>query len=205
MKIFAFGDSFTNCYDDIRAKHVEKYIEFKGYKPKGYVDYLSEYYDCESINSARQGFDNLSILSSISKVIDQIQKDDIIIINWTQVERFRVVNYKNEWETIIAKHLEVLDDTNISKKTAYEVMLNRLSPHYIDELNGWAKIISILFKDNNILQWSYIEKLQGDIIKYIEPIFETIDYETKNRVNDKHFSEKGNLDLANKIIFILDN
>jgi hypothetical protein len=205
MKLFAFGDSFTNGFNDENALHVKQYISWKGYKPKGYVDFLSEYFSCEAHNFAIQGNDNYSILESFCENLDKIKNDDLVIINWSNVDRFRIVNSFDSWIRILPNRLEMLNQTDISMKTIDQIMVNRMSKKYCEEVLNWSKLINQLSKEKKIVQWSYVENLKSKTIKYINPILENIVTETKGEVNDNHFSEKGNEELSKYILKYLND
>jgi hypothetical protein len=205
MRIFAFGDSFTNGFEDEKALHVKEYISWKGYKPKGYLNFLSEYYSCEVYNFAIQGNDNYSILESFCNNFDKIKDDDLVVINWSKVERFRVVNTLDSWVRIVPNHLGILNQTDISLKTANEIMVNRMSKKYVEEVLNWSKLIDQISKGKKILQWSYIKDFKSKTINFINPIFENITRETNGYLNDNHFSEKGNEELSKYILKYLTN
>jgi hypothetical protein len=205
MKLFAFGDSFTNGFNDENALHVKQYISWKGYKPKGYVDFLSEYFSCEAHNFAIQGNDNYSILESFCENLDKIKNDDLVIINWSNVDRFRIVNSFDSWIRILPNRLEILNQTDISAKTIDQIMVNRMSKKYCEEVLNWSKLINQISKEKKIVQWSYVENLKSKTIKYINPILENIVTETKGEVNDNHFSEKGNEELSKYILKYLND
>jgi hypothetical protein len=200
MKLFAFGDSFTNGFNDENALHVKQYISWKGYNPKRYVDFLSEHFSCESHNFAIQGNDNYSILESFCENLDKIKNDDLVIINWSNVDRFRIVNLFDSWIRILPNRLEMLNQTDISMKTIDQIMVNRMSKKYCEEVLNWSKLINHISKEKKILQWSYVENLKSKTIKYINPTLEKIVTETNGEVNDNHFSERGNEELSKYIL-----
>jgi hypothetical protein len=206
MRIYAFGDSFTNGYDDDTAIHVKEYIRWKGYKPKNLIDHLSSHYKCENLNLGVQGCCNLTILESFCENVSKITKDDIILINWTSPERMRVVGLNDEWVRIIPNGLGILNQTNISKKTVNEIMVNKTSKKYLLEVENWATMINHAYKDYKILQWSVCwDYEKSKHIKFINPLFETIERETKGEVKDGHFSESGNYKLSKTVIGLLKN
>lgn len=205
MKLFAFGDSFTNGFNDENAIHVKQYISWKGYKPKGYIDFLSEHFSCETHNFAVQGNDNYSILESFCKNLDKIENDDLVIINWSNVDRFRIVNLFDSWVRILPNHLDILNQTDISVKTINQMMVNRMSKKYVEEVLNWSKLINELSKEKKILQWSYVEDFKSKTIKYINPVVEKIVTETNGEVNDTHFSENGNKELSKYILKYLND
>jgi hypothetical protein len=200
MKIYAFGDSYTNGFDDINAEWVKEYIKWKGYKPKSYIDIISEHYNAEVHNFAKQGNDNYSILESFFKKFFDINKEDIIIINWSDVTRFRVTDIHDKWKSIIPQFREyiLIENFLFSEKTFDEILINRLSPRYIDEINNYIHFIFKLCADRKIFQWMVDMGYNLDCVKI--PETEKIIEETNGKIKDHHYSEKGNLILANLIL-----
>ncbi len=200
MRIFAFGDSFTDSYNDICANWVKAYVDWKGYRPKSFIDILSNVYDSEILNFAKGGNDNYTIIESFIKVFPEITKDDLILINWSNVERFRAVNINDEWRPIIPNFKGFLfDEFDLSKKTVEEMLVNRTSKKYVEEILNYIDFIYFICKDYKIFQWSIQEELKGSKIDFYTRDFETIYEETKGIVKDKHPSENGNKKLAKDI------
>lgn len=206
MKIYAFGDSFTNCYNDLNANWVLEYINWKGYTPKSYIDLISEHYGIENLNFAEQGNDNHSIFESILKNHNRFEKEDIILINWSPIERFRVLDSNKNWRRIIPNVFENEIEKNLhslSKNTLFEMLVNRSHQKYADELNVWIEFIDYVFKDLKIIQWTTPKKFYLNV--YNLPGYETITMETKKEIINGHYSEKGNLELSKDIIKIIEN
>jgi hypothetical protein len=204
MNIHAFGDSFTNAFENQTIPYVQKYIKWKGYKPKSYLDNLSEYYNCDSFNHAIQGADNYTILQSFCDNLYKIKKDDLVIINWSNINRFRVVNKENNWIRILPTDLKILNQTEISDKTANEILINRMSEKYVEEVKSWSKMIDKLSINKKIFQWTYLDELSTNIINKVNLIYEKISFETNGLIDDFHLSEKGNEELSEDLIKILD-
>jgi hypothetical protein len=205
MKIYAFGDSFTNCYNDSAAKWVSDYVNWKGYTPKSYIDLISEHYNVENINFAKQGNDNYSIIESFLENYKRFEKGDIIIINWSHIERFRVLDKNKNWSSVVPNVFEneiKNGKHDLSKETLGEILVNRVSQKYADELNLWINFIDFVFKDLKIVQWTVPTTYFIDV--YNLPQYETITSETKNEIMNGHYSEKGNLDLSKDIIKIIE-
>lgn len=205
MKLYSFGDSFTNVYDDTTAEWVRTYIKWKGYVPKSYIDILCEKYDLKKINFAKQGSDNYSIFQSFCENFQYISDEDLIIINWSSTERFRVVNKHDVWCSIVPNfgHYN-FKDFDISKETFAEMLINRTSMKYVEEVMSWSKLISHICKNKKIIQWTINDFPTNENINFINGDFQTIITESKGKINDKHFSERGNIDLANFMRTIIE-
>lgn len=204
MVIHAFGDSYTNGFNDDSVSWVKKYIKWKGYKPKGYIEYISEYYNCEFFNHAIQGADNYTILESFCNKFEEINEDDLIILNWSGINRFRIVNNFDKWITILPNFSGIENQSEISVKTANEILVNRTSLKYLEEVKSWTKLINYLSKERKIFQWSYLPEFKLDTINNINLIYETITTETKGVIIDSHLSEVGNKNLSKEIIKLIN-
>jgi hypothetical protein len=83
---------------------------------------------------------------------------------------------------------------NLSNNTPGEIMINRNSLLYINEVNNWVKLLNRTFKYNKIIHWSpFIENINGLYINSLNKI--TI--ETNGEINNEHYSETGQRELAN--------
>jgi hypothetical protein len=71
------------------------------------------------------------------------------------------------------------------------------------EVNNWIRFINLAFKDNRIVHWTAF-KCNIDAL-YV--IASRINLETNGEINDGHFSEKGHLELSEKLMskFIKNN
>ena len=88
--IWIFGDSFST---DLMHKSVIgwtiPYIKWKGYAPLTFPKILSDKLNLKVKNFAEGGIGNDTIFESLYNNSHNIQKNDIIIIGWTTIERFR--------------------------------------------------------------------------------------------------------------------
>ena len=84
---------------------------------------------------------------------------------------------------------------NVSNQTIMEVCVNRLSDVYVDEVNMWINFIKKTINNFKIINWSTFNqgKLDGLFVNGIEQITK----ETNGKINDAHFSEKGQKQLSN--------
>jgi hypothetical protein len=193
MRLFTFGDSFSEGYNEY-AIWSTSYVKWKGYKPKIFSEIISEEMGFELVNYGKGGNDNYSILESFFKHYSEIKKDDLVLINWSSIERFRVVTKSGEWITMVPYFKNVMDDLDISERTVEEIFVNRTSDKFLDEVNIWIDYINIT--NNNVIQWTpFTTKLN------CHPFggYHTIGDETKFELVDGHFSEKGQIQLAEDI------
>jgi hypothetical protein len=197
MKLFTFGDSFTEGYDE-HSPWAKKYINWKGYKPKVFSEIVSEKLNFELINYGVGGSDNYTILESFFKHYKEIDKDDFIVINWSSTERFRLVTKSEKWISMIPNFKNVLSDLDITEKTIEEIFVNRMSSKYVEEVNQWINYLNLT--NEKIIQWTpFGNNLKCHFLSH----YERITNETQNELIDGHFSEKGQTQLAEDIIRII--
>jgi hypothetical protein len=182
--------------------------------PKCYGEVISDKLKLKHINLAIGGCDNYTILDSLINVINVINPNDIIVIGWSHILRYRVVNKYNKFVPIMARSLHILFEKNkkssefdLSNQTLTELALNRDSSEYINELNNYIKLINFAFPNNKIIHWSpfYLDRngLNTNIPTINE--YEKISEETNKLVDDAHFSENAHYELADQFIDIINN
>jgi hypothetical protein len=140
-----FGDSFTGGHKlDITFSPYLQWKEFrKGDLPPCWGELLSKKLNMKMVNHGVGGMSNVEIFQTICQHSDKIDKDDIVIINWTYPHRFRWVTWSNEekryrW-TRLSSH--PLDGSKISEQTRQDISLNKSLPLYIDEVYEYEKLI----------------------------------------------------------------
>ena len=206
--IWIFGDSFSTSYgNDPSIKHwLDKYVDWKGYMPKTFGDFLSEELNQEVKNKARGGSDNDSILESIFENAPLIQKGDIVIIGWSSIVRYRISNIFDGWEKIIPNHETNMKNlSNISKQTLEEILVNRNSKLYKDEFIKRRDFLNWLFRDNILIQWTPFSHQFTFIHGFDTLLTKTIQDETNNEIKDGHYSETGHCNLSKEFIKLIDD
>jgi len=179
--LFGFGDSFTGGH--FLDKDFEPYKQWKEYRggnlPPVWIDLLGEKLDMNVVNYGHGGNSNQEIFETICNNCDQFIKGDIVIINWTEVHRFRWVAYGNHrapegifnvdyWRRISAASD---DSEEIKNQTKMDIIQNRSSYLYIQEIYNYEKIIDQLSKSIgfNVFYWSgdsdIIYRLPSDKLK----------------------------------------
>jgi hypothetical protein len=202
-KLWIFGDSFST---DLMHKSIIgwsiPYIKWKKRVPKTFPKILSDELGLDLINLAEGGVGNDTIFETIYKNAYRIQKNDIIIIGWSSIIRFRMSMIDDdEWYNVFP-HLYPLtkkQNNYISNKTLEETLFNRTHPLYKKELEERVEFINWLFRDMKIIHWSWANEV-NNVLK-IEKYIENIRTETNGAVDDLHYSENGNIEIAN---FLLD-
>lgn len=197
--VWIFGDSFS-------APLCKFYCEWKGYIPKTFGEIISEKYKTNIKNLSIAGSDNDSIFESIINNTPNIDKDDIVIIGWSSIIRFRLgssdrnnrfvrvlPNWGNNWNDI--------KQTGVSKDTIDEILVNRMGYGYVEEYKNRFKFINWLFKDMMLIQWSPFKR-QHDVIKIT---CNTIKDETNGYLNDEHYSELGHQQMSEYFISLIND
>lgn len=208
-KLWVFGDSFSTLFDENNTNKDwrNEYMQWKGYRPKIYSEIISETLGIELKNMGKDASSNYDILNTFGECVKEILNEDIVIINWSEYYRWRVCE-PEKWVTIgmwSLKHKHLLPNIDeINYKTYEEIMLHRYDDkvryNYISELNSWINIINVALKNNVIFHWTPI--IQPSYRAHILNTFERIKDEEKGEgykyINeDIHFSEAGNIQLAN--------
>jgi hypothetical protein len=144
------------------------------------------------------------------KCAEQIKKNDIVMIGWGYVERFRLVDETtNRFITIRPNQFKEEHINNISLlngidiTTINSILKNRINTEWINEIGNWEIIINLLssFIGFKILYWTFDTSLNNshylstqnfreDLIKLGA---EDITLETNNKLIDDNFGEKGHL------------
>lgn len=196
--VWTFGDSLTEGFksNDLWAR---TYVQWKGYVPLTYGEIIAEKLNYKITNLGKGGSDNYSIFETFCKNVNDFKKNDIVIIGWSDVGRFRLTNKNSRWTSLVPNFSNMIDNIdNITQNTIDEIFVNRMSENYVNEVNSWIELINKLSNEIKIINWSTFNngKINGIFIGDIELIFN----ETKGEVKDSHFSEKGQMTVAQTII-----
>lgn len=202
MKVLIFGDSFSCEFDKIS----KEYVEWKGYIPKNFGEILKDEFKSDYLNFAKPGIDNYTIFHSIFDNVDIINDDDIIIVGWSTIDRFRIASILNVWMTVAPSVIESITSNNllcdISKESLLEVMINRNNNYnlYMNEINSFIKIINYTFKNNKIIHWSWKNFNNKVDLTFEIYRWNTILDETNGEINDYHLNEEYSKNLSKIMI-----
>ena len=205
-KLWTFGDSFTAFYNPNEG-WANQYIKWKGYTPKVYGQIIAEKLGFDLVNLGRGRSDNYRILETICTNSVGIKENDLIIIGWSSPVRFRLVTEtKYElWESILPSVKEnnyaLTFNNTISENTLNEILYNRKSFKYVEEVINWTKLIDKAFINNKVIHWSPFGDF-GSInsIRGCDRIYQ----ETNGEVADGHYSEIGQNELADELLRIIE-
>lgn len=202
-KLYIFGDSFSCKFGDVS----KDYVKWKGYEPKTMGDLISEKLNLIQINNAYGGLDNYSIFYSVYEKLDVIDKNDIILIGWSIVDRFRLVNTSGDWLSILPNLEYNIENnglrkiTDVSQTSINEILVNRFSNRkkYIEELNILIDVINKILKNNIVVHWSWVNYTD---LKLTIPYFDykTMYSETNGEVPDYHANEESAIIYSENII-----
>lgn len=190
-KLFVFGDSFSEGWDS-----QSKYSKWKGYTPKVYGEILSDELGIELVNYARGGWSNYDIFESICKHSDEIQSDDIVIVGWSGLLRFRMVNtLENKWISFQPGNWD--ERSGISKSTFSEILSNRTHyDFYKGEILNWIHLLQCTFRNNTFVNWTWSRWDWG----IMDDDYETIKGETNHTIWDWHWSEREHYKFSESIM-----
>ena len=197
MRIFAFGDSYTQGYKvDAFFHPYTQYLNTLGFEfvqdcdnpyeklPPIWTEWLSTLFGCEVFNYGKGGVGNDYIFQKICQVSDQFQKGDIVIINWTYFHRFLWGGCKtlHPWAAVDIYNVSIsheiydeLRNLGLDENIRDVISKNRILKSWIDIILGYEKIIFQLAKDRGfeVYIWStdtyYYEHIDYNIVdkKYI--------------------------------------
>lgn len=149
-KLHLFGDSFTQGHKiDLTYENYKLWKEWRGGNlPKTWSELLSEKMEMECNVNAISGIGNDEIFQIICENCRSFQKNDIIIINWSFMNRFRWPNSDNEdflrWVRMGIQKYNHLKN-HISETTQMEIALKRSQhPLFAEEIYNYEKIIDTL-------------------------------------------------------------
>lgn len=213
MKLICFGDSHTVDFENNRIPPYKEYKKWCNDKfPKSWPTLLSEKLNIELKNYGHGGSCNDIIFETFVSKLDEIKKDDIVIIGWTFLFRFKWFNEKfNFFDTILSnEHDENIK--NISKQTATEILINRSNKSWGEDIMLKKKLIIKLseligfkiyfWSVDEFIQHSYDEihlccnllNNENNMLKYIKNSGgKTIHDETNGLINDFHLGESGHI------------
>jgi len=195
--LFVYGCSNSESFNT-KAHWAINYVKWKGYIPKTYGELISDKLNLNLINYSKSGTNNQFIFQKICETFKKIKEDDVVIVQWTNVIRFRLVNDKNEWVEFYYGNDDYLKKLNqfenISKQTITEIFVNRMNPKYLEEIKTWELIIKQVLNKNKLLFWSPFEEFNS------YHLLERIETETNGEIHDIHISENGHKDLSELLL-----
>ena len=153
--LIGFGDSYTQGH--FLNNTFQPFVQWKEYikkdLPPVWIDILGNRLEMIVKNYASAGSSNQEIFHTFIKHLDEIIIGDIVIINWTYIERFRWASIPPStppnsappfWKKISTSSI---DEKDIREETKLDIIENRINYNlYIDEVYDYEKIIDTLSK-----------------------------------------------------------
>lgn len=203
--IWIFGDSFSTPFEN-DSPWSNEYTKWKGYSPKTFGDLIHKDTDSIVHHLGIDGCGNETIFEKVYQHAPLIKKGDTVIIGWSAIERFRLINSTGKFQTCIPNYINdstvrVFDDISLS--TLEEIMINRTNWGYCLELYDKIEFCNWLFNDMKLIQWTPFN--YTDVKIYGFDTVHTIATETNNVIKDEHYSEIGHQFIANKFTELLNN
>ena len=197
--LWTFGDSLTAGFSK-DYEWSKSYIEWKGYQPKVYGDFISEKLDLNFVNLGRGASDNYTIFEIFCNAINKFNDGDMVVFGWTSPIRFRLANKKNNWASLLPSYSGNYSSIrDISVDNIQEMFIHRENVRFCIEVNNWIKLIDNFLENKNIkiIHWTAFDnRLTVNFFRDLETITE----ETNNLIVDPHFSENGHHILAERLI-----
>jgi hypothetical protein len=208
-KLWVFGCSISDLYNSETSKYYwsSEYLKWKGYVPKHHTQIIADELGYELVNCAVSATCNAQILQDFCDKVNDISKDDYVIIQWTEPNRARFVDDDEIWTTF-AFHskwakFKLKKFSHMTFETIQQVLINRLSKEYRKEIDSWENLIRLTIPTDKLLIWYPFDKIigNGKVVKSIE----TIKVETNNLIDDLHFSESGQTHISSILLDTMFN
>jgi len=216
MKLWIFGDSFSDRFSDYDvvkyhdSDYRVRYHKWKGYSPLSYGEVISKELGCDIEILSSAGASNTEIFHTFISKMDEITEGDLVIVNWTYLNRFRIANDNNEFDKVMIQAGCKSPNSLINIKSLEEIGVNRNSHTiYYKEVSDYSKVIKKIC-NNKIYTfiWTFMnhsEKMDKYIKEFYEEVksinnLETITKETLGIIVDGHYSEYAHQQLADEIL-----
>lgn len=212
--LYTFGCSYTEGFKMVHDNY-KKYFEFLDNRvPKSWPNILSEKLDCYLKNYGEGASGNQQIFCEICKKSDEFKRNDIVIVQWSFIERYRIADNNGGWLKK-GPGSQIESNNELNNDCHESIVINRTQKQYIEEIYDYEKIIDRLSKEVGfeIYYWTIINDLIYNLPKnklnqkkyllhdYIidqhDNIFSVvlknggkwISDETNNQINDQHMGE----------------
>jgi hypothetical protein len=199
QKLFTLGCSFTAEYapigQDNYISNYDRYKEWKGgYLPDVWPTLLGKMLGCETVNLAGAGGSNYKMIHSFIDNFDSMEENDIVIIGWTGVERFFMIDYEEGYYVNVAA-MTIVDNPYISVSTQEEILFNRTHPFYAQEIRNQINFLIKIaeLKKIKLYNWTSDDRIFSklsdfvDEKNYILPPIETDYINLIQYMNNKDF------------------
>ena len=234
-KLYTFGCSFTEdfepYYKKLRKNFRSDYIHdfLNGRIPKSWTEILAQKLEmdfsvygainCDIKFAETYGNSNESIFLNFCRLCEEIKQNDLVIIEWTFLERF--LWYDENIGIIVSVLPNQYPSDNLPNEFFDRLIYNKSNLIWYEKIKNYQKIINelALAKGFKVYYWSIDDKyyeyfakdinlsrqyLLNDLFKqhalFLTTIKnyggKTIDEETEGKIRDTHFGEVGHQVIA---------
>lgn len=219
--LYTFGCSYTAGFNEDLSDNYKKYKEFRSDFPKSWPEILSKFLSLELINYGQGASGNQEIFTKFCQKCDEFKKGDIVIVEWTFMERYRLATGNGDYDWIKLGPGKV-NLNSISQTTHDEIIVNRTMTPYIHEIYDYMKLMDRLasISEFKLYYWGFNEKMIYNLPKdvLLQEKFllckkirdrhhhcfrvvhdnggQTIAEETNGLIDDSHMGESGHRVMA---------
>ena len=200
--LYVFGCSYSETFS---SSTYSDYINYLQSTPKSWSELLSENLNLKLHNTAEGGSSNNEIFEKVCKSVDLLKENDILIIQWSFLHRFRLAEEDGDgWQRLgVSSDVDYWPVEFINK-----IAMNKTKKVWKEEIYNFEKIINKLCEEIGckVYYW-YVgndfiydkvdiqnksQYLLNDVktnpLLHIQNLGEVpIEIETNGEVNDKHF------------------
>ena len=182
--LFTFGCSFTEGFSVNSIS--EPYLEYKdfigGEFPKSWPIVLSEHLNYELKNYGEGASGNQQIFQDVCKRCHEFEVNDIVIIEWTFLQRYRMA-LDDTWLKLGPSKINN-PRSPISEECHESIVLNRTLKPYVDELYDYENMVNRLSKSVgfNVFYWS----IDNGMLYNVPNLHEKNHYLLNDMIRDRH-------------------
>lgn len=182
--LFTFGCSFT---EDYNTCIVDTYVEYRehlgGEYPKSWPIVLSENLNYKLNNYGEGASGNQQIFQEVCKRCNEFNINDIVVIEWTFLGRYRLALDDNSWMKLGPGKINN-SKSPISEECHESIVVNRTLKPYVNELYDYENIINRLSKSVGfkVFYWS----IDNGVLYNTPNLIEKNHYLLNDMIKDKH-------------------
>jgi hypothetical protein len=158
-KLWTFGCSYTEGYVET-SQTFQEYKKYCGGEfPKTWTEILAEKLNLLLVNKGEGASGNQQIFQEFCKNSNKFSQNDIIIIGWTFLERYRIALDDQTWLKLGPG--KVNQNIAISEDCHESLVINRTLKPYVDEIYNYEKLIDRFCESLsiNVYYWTIINEL----------------------------------------------
>jgi hypothetical protein len=235
-KLWTFGCSFTAernyvSYlkpgdDPERENNDIRYRDYRGGDTDIWPTIVARELGLEKMNLGYPGFSNYRIFNRFAANSHRIEKDDVVIVEWSRMTRFDVINLGHGWNHQINSVIpsEAYIHQQFTRQAMDEILVNRTHPAWCEEIYSYMKLIKELSKSKNfeLYFWSadkdiinkeskdfkkeykvLVPEADDDVTLYLRKYgAQSIKEETDGLLPDnEHYGEVGHIVMAKAFLY----